>query len=259
MSAVFDASVLPGLPHPGGSNRQSGFVLWFAAHVPAQPGRAEGDRRGRTSVPAPSLSLHWFGWDSCHFERLLYGHTVLAWVSADVLANRQMLLLPPGIREKCVDSLVFETMIPKPMMLHYISLLLKHKRLVLSGPSGTGKTHLAHRLARYLLERSRTDSAEVDHESCVLGRGGAVTFNMHHQSPKVRPFTRRNYLSRGFQGAILPWLDGRHDLVAPPFDGLWWSCFTAKMEFSFFFYRSCSCIFLTWPTKLTEKAEESCL
>lgn len=102
-----------------------------------------------------------------------------------VLANRQMLLLPPGIREKCVDSLVFETMIPKPMMLHYISLLLKHKRLVLSGPSGTGKTYLAHHLARYLLDRSRTDSVEVEHESCVLGRGAAVTFNMHHQSQKA--------------------------------------------------------------------------
>ncbi|XP_029689963.1 neuron navigator 1 isoform X3 [Takifugu rubripes] len=88
-----------------------------------------------------------------------------------------------GIREKCVDSLVFETMIPKPMMLHYISLLLKHKRLVLSGPSGTGKTHLAHRLARYLLERSRADT-EVDHEPYVLSRSSAVTFNLHHQSQK---------------------------------------------------------------------------
>lgn len=105
-----------------------------------------------------------------------------------------MLLLPPGIREKCVDSLVFETMIPKPMMLHYISLLLKHKRLVLSGPSGTGKTYLAHHLARYLLEHSRTDSAEVDHEPCGPGRGAVVTFNMHHQSQKVSPFARRSYL-----------------------------------------------------------------
>uniref|UniRef100_A0A3Q1JFJ5 AAA+ ATPase domain-containing protein n=1 Tax=Anabas testudineus TaxID=64144 RepID=A0A3Q1JFJ5_ANATE len=65
-----------------------------------------------------------------------------------------------GLREKCVDSLVFETLIPKPMMLHYISLLLKHRRLVLSGPSGTGKTFLAQRLAHYLLHRSRTDSSE---------------------------------------------------------------------------------------------------
>lgn len=76
-------------------------------------------------------------------------------------------------------------MIPKPMMLHYISLLLKHRRLVLSGSSGTGKTYLAQHLAHYLLERNRTDSSEGDHETCVLGRSAAVTFNMHHQSQKV--------------------------------------------------------------------------
>ena len=92
-----------------------------------------------------------------------------------------------GLREKCVDSLVFETLIPKPMMLHYISLLLKHRRLVLSGPSGTGKTYLAQRLAHHLLQRSRMDSSEADQETCVLGRSAAVTFNMHRQTQKVTP------------------------------------------------------------------------
>ena len=91
-----------------------------------------------------------------------------------------------GLREKCVDSLVFETLIPKPMMLHYISLLTKHRRLVLSGPSGTGKTYLAQHLAHYLLQRSRIDSSEVDHEPGGVGRSAAVTFNMHRQSQKVK-------------------------------------------------------------------------
>ncbi|KAG7253028.1 hypothetical protein CRUP_015467, partial [Coryphaenoides rupestris] len=54
------------------------------------------------------------------------------------------------LKEKCVDSLVFETLIPKTMMQHYISLLLKHRRLILSGPSGTGKSYLTTRLAEYL-------------------------------------------------------------------------------------------------------------
>ncbi|XP_054464498.1 neuron navigator 1-like [Anoplopoma fimbria] len=98
--------------------------------------------------------------------------------------SAQILVTLKGIREKCVDSLVFETLIPKPMMLHYISLLLKHRRLVLSGPSGTGKTYLAQRLAHFLLQRSRTDSSEADHETCLSGRSAAVTFNMHRQSQK---------------------------------------------------------------------------
>ncbi|XP_065817669.1 neuron navigator 1-like isoform X4 [Labrus bergylta] len=89
-----------------------------------------------------------------------------------------------GLREKCVDSLVFETLIPKPMMQHYISLLLKHRRLVLSGPSGTGKSYLAQRLAHYLLQRSQSDSSEADHEPCLVGRSTAVTFNMHRQTQK---------------------------------------------------------------------------
>ncbi|XP_070694905.1 neuron navigator 1 [Pempheris klunzingeri] len=98
--------------------------------------------------------------------------------------SAQIFVTLKGLREKCVDSLVFETLIPKPMMLHYISLLVKHRRLVLSGPSGTGKTYLAQRLAHYLLQRSRTDSSEADHEPCLLGRSAVITFNMHRQSQK---------------------------------------------------------------------------
>lgn len=78
-----------------------------------------------------------------------------------------------------MDSLVFETLIPKPMMQHYISLLLKHRRLVLSGPSGTGKTYLSNRLAEYLVERSGREVTE----------GIVSTFNMHQQSCKVTTAT----------------------------------------------------------------------
>jgi len=80
-----------------------------------------------------------------------------------------------------VDGLVFETLIPKPMMQHYISLLLKHRRLILSGPSGTGKSYLASRLAEYLVDRSAREVTD----------GIVVTFNMHRQSCKVTEGRRR--------------------------------------------------------------------
>ncbi|CAL9704560.1 unnamed protein product [Knipowitschia caucasica] len=79
-----------------------------------------------------------------------------------------------GLKEKCVDNLVFETLIPKTMMQHYISLILKHRRLILSGPSGTGKTYLASRLAEYLVDRSAREVTD----------GIVINFNMHRQSCK---------------------------------------------------------------------------
>ncbi|XP_073417157.1 neuron navigator 1 isoform X3 [Dendrobates tinctorius] len=79
-----------------------------------------------------------------------------------------------GLKERCVDLLVFESLIPKPMLQHYVSLLLKHRRLLLSGPSGTGKSFLAHRLAEYLVERSGREVTE----------GIVTAYNMHQQSCK---------------------------------------------------------------------------
>ncbi|KAK7884263.1 hypothetical protein WMY93_027386 [Mugilogobius chulae] len=96
----------------------------------------------------------------------------------------QILVTLKGIKEKCIDALVFETLIPKPMMLHYIGLLLKHRRLVVSGPSGTGKSYLAQRLCHYLQQRNLCSPGETEQESCLSGRSSAITFNMHQQSQK---------------------------------------------------------------------------
>ena len=58
-----------------------------------------------------------------------------------------------GCAEKSVDQLSFETLVPKPIMQRYASLLLEHRRVMLCGPSGTGKTYLAQRLAEFLVLR----------------------------------------------------------------------------------------------------------
>jgi len=56
-------------------------------------------------------------------------------------------------RSESVDLLVLETLVPKALLQQYVSLLMDSKRLVLSGPSGTGKSYLAARLAQHLVLR----------------------------------------------------------------------------------------------------------
>ncbi|KAM6980909.1 neuron navigator 2 isoform 2-T2 [Aplochiton taeniatus] len=86
-----------------------------------------------------------------------------------------------GVSVGSVDSLVFDTLIPKPMLQRYVTLLKEHRRVILSGPSGTGKTHLANQLAQFL----------VLQEGQPLTPHAVVTFNVDHKSSKEL----RQYLS----------------------------------------------------------------
>ncbi|XP_073514345.1 neuron navigator 2 isoform X14 [Phyllobates terribilis] len=86
-----------------------------------------------------------------------------------------------GLPESSLDSLVFETLIPRPILQRYVSLLMEHRRIILSGPSGTGKTYLANRLSEYM----------VLCEGRELTDGVIATFNVDHKSSKEL----RQYLS----------------------------------------------------------------
>ncbi|XP_069078027.1 neuron navigator 2 isoform X5 [Pleurodeles waltl] len=86
-----------------------------------------------------------------------------------------------GLAENSLDSLVFETLIPKPILQRYVSLLTEHRRIILSGPSGTGKTYLANRLSEYMVVK----------EGRELIDGTIATFNVDHKSSKEL----RQYLS----------------------------------------------------------------
>ncbi|XP_062869405.1 neuron navigator 2 [Trichomycterus rosablanca] len=88
--------------------------------------------------------------------------------------NNTINLSLKGLHARSIDSLVFETLTPKPVLQRYISLLREHRRLILSGPSGTGKTYLAQRLAEHLaLLEGRTDTHTA-----------VTTFSVDHKSSK---------------------------------------------------------------------------
>uniref|UniRef100_A0A3B3Z763 Neuron navigator 1 n=1 Tax=Periophthalmus magnuspinnatus TaxID=409849 RepID=A0A3B3Z763_9GOBI len=127
--------------------------------------------------PSSSLGLSTdsiYSYSIGHIKRVLGGEAPETQPSRCMSRGPTSITVALKLKEKCVDSLVFETLIPKPMMQHYISLILKHRRLILAGPSGTGKTYLASRLAEYLVDRSAREVTD----------GIVVTFNMHRQSCK---------------------------------------------------------------------------
>lgn len=59
-----------------------------------------------------------------------------------------------------VGSLAFDSLIPRSIVHRYINLLTEHRRLILCGPSGTGKSYLARKLAEFLVAKSNRSPTE---------------------------------------------------------------------------------------------------
>uniref|UniRef100_A0A671MK97 Neuron navigator 2-like n=1 Tax=Sinocyclocheilus anshuiensis TaxID=1608454 RepID=A0A671MK97_9TELE len=72
------------------------------------------------------------------------------------------------------DSLAFEALIPKPVLQRYISQLEEYRRIIFSGPSGTGKSFLASRLAEYMVLKK---GKQLEHQAIA-------TFNVDNKTTK---------------------------------------------------------------------------
>uniref|UniRef100_A0A8P4K355 Neuron navigator 3 n=1 Tax=Dicentrarchus labrax TaxID=13489 RepID=A0A8P4K355_DICLA len=86
-----------------------------------------------------------------------------------------------GVKENSIDSLVFDTLIPKPIIQRYLNLLMEHRRIILSGPSGTGKSFMAAKLAEYIIYQMGQEVTEHN----------VASFNVDQNSSK----DLRQYLS----------------------------------------------------------------
>lgn len=79
------------------------------------------------------------------------------------------------MKENSIDSLVFDTLIPKPIIQRYLNLLMEHRRIILSGPSGTGKSFMAAKLAEYIISQMGQEVTEHN----------VASFNVDQNSSKV--------------------------------------------------------------------------
>ena len=100
-------------------------------------------------------------------ELLPYGY--LVGEAVDIRIN-----LTHGVGETAVDTLAFETAIPKQMLQRCVGMLVDHNRLILSGPAGTGKTFLAHKIAGFLLRKTGGSSYRLSNASSAA----VATYNV---------------------------------------------------------------------------------
>ena len=82
--------------------------------------------------------------------------------------------------QNSIDSLCFDTLVPKNVMQRYLSLIHDYRSILFCGPSGTGKSYLSRKIGEYLVRKHGKDI-----ETSI------AYFNVENKSSK----DLKNYLS----------------------------------------------------------------
>lgn len=61
------------------------------------------------------------------------------------------------VNQNSIDSLCFDTLVPKNVMQRYVSLILDHKNILFCGPTGTSKSYMARKIGEYLVRKHNKD------------------------------------------------------------------------------------------------------
>lgn len=95
-----------------------------------------------------------------------------------------------GVKENSIDSLVFDTLIPKPIIQRYLNLLMEHRRIILSGPSGTGKSFLAAKLAEFIISQMGQEVTEHNVASFNVDQNSSKVFDALTRPPNTHTHTK---------------------------------------------------------------------
>ncbi|CAG0887312.1 unnamed protein product [Cyprideis torosa] len=87
-----------------------------------------------------------------------------------------------GAAQGSLDHLAAVTLVPKTILSRYVTLLTEHRRLILCGPKGTGKSYLAARLAAFMVMRRGVENVGGSVATVTLDQenAGELTNYLHN-------------------------------------------------------------------------------
>lgn len=111
--------------------------------------------------------------------------------------------------EDCIDTLAMETLIPKNILQRYVGLLLDNCKLIFSGPTATGKSYLARKLAEHVCRRNKKSFSsiaffQVDQKATKELRSYLVSLAEQEEPPLVLCLDNVHYVFASLPEVLEP-------------------------------------------------------